>query len=99
MGALLEGAGIIPPRQHGEFREAIERALEQLKEDKVIGSYWRVIEDTPEAEEMSRDIEEHARGWFASYLKQKWNFEPPASIQEQYKNLLRKPFGADPESC
>src|SRR5256885_10273452 len=90
MEALLEGAGIVPPRQYGEFREAIERAIEQLKEDKVIGNYWRVIEDTPEAEEMNREIEERARGWFASYLKQRWNFEPPPAVQEQYKKLLHR---------
>jgi hypothetical protein len=90
MEALLEGAGIVPPRQQGEFREALENALECLKHDHVIGDYWKVIEATPEAQKIDRDVQERARGWFASYLKQKWNFSPPDVIKKQYRNLLKE---------
>ena len=90
MEALLEGAGIVPPRQQGEFREALENALECLKRDHVIGDYWKVIEATPEAQKIDRDVQEHARGWFASYLKQKWNFSPPEAMKKQYRNLLKE---------
>jgi hypothetical protein len=90
MEALLEGAGIVPPREQGHFREAIENALERLKRDNVIGNYWRVIETTLEAQKIDREVQEHARGWFASYLKQKWNFFPPEAIKKQYRNLLKE---------
>ncbi len=90
MGALLTSAGIEPPRQQGEFKEAIEHALEDLKRDNVIGDYWRIIEETPEAIEIDKKVEERARGWFDYYLKQIWNFKPPVILQEQYKKLLQK---------
>ena len=90
MGALLEGAGIVAPRQQGEFREAIENALERLKHDNVIGDYWRVVDGSPRAQQIERDIREHGRGWFDSYLEQKWNFVPPANVKEQYRKLRKE---------
>jgi hypothetical protein len=90
MGALLEGAGIVALRQQGEFRDAIENALERLKHDNVIGDYWRVVDGTPRAQQIERDIREHGRGWFDSYLEQKWNFAPPANIKEQYRKLRKE---------
>lgn len=90
MGALLEGAGIVAPRQQGEFREAIEHALERLQRDKVIGNYWRVVDDTPKGQQIQQDIHEHGRGWFHSYLQQKWNFEPPQQLLDQYRKLLKE---------
>jgi hypothetical protein len=90
MGALLEGAGIVALRQQGEFRDAIENALERLKHDNVIGDYWRVVDGSAKAQQIERDIREHGRGWFDSYLEQKWNFAPPANIKEQYRKLRKE---------
>jgi len=89
MGAILEGAGIIVPRQAGEFRTSIERALEQLKTDKVLGNYWQVIDSTLGGQTNEKEVREHARGWVDLWLDQKWNFSPPDNILEQYKNLFR----------
>jgi hypothetical protein len=89
MEALLKGAGITPPRQQGEFKQAIEQALDCLQRDHVIGSYWRVVDASPTGLEIEKDIGEHGRGWFAAYLQQKWNFSPPPAILAQYRSLLR----------
>ncbi len=89
MSALLEGAGIVPPRQQGEFKDAIESALADLKKRNVIGDYWRVVEDTPEACQIDKDVQERARGWFTAYLQQKWNFSPPEYIKEQYRKISK----------
>lgn len=89
MGALLEGAGIVPPREQGQFKEAIERALERLKQDNIIGNYWRVYEGTPKARQIEQEVHERKRGWFDSYLQLKWNFSPPQATLQQYKKMLK----------
>jgi hypothetical protein len=91
MSALLEGAGIVPPRQQGEFRESLEKAIGQLKRDGVIGEYWRIVESAPEPERIQQAIEQHAKGWFDYYLRQKWNFAPPPTVLNQYRNIMKAP--------
>lgn len=91
MSALLEGAGIIPDRwRAGEFRDSVEKAIQQLKDDGIISAYWKIVDDTPASQKIEQEIEQHAKGWFDYYLQQKWNFAPPQSILDQYKNILKE---------
>lgn len=95
MGALLAGSGILVPREAGKFKESIERALEQLKADRVIGDYWQVVDSSPGSEQIEKDLREHARGWVDLWLDRKWNFSPPQYILEQYRTLLKEASQAD----
>lgn len=85
MQALLEGARIVPDRRRGEFKDALEKALQQLKADEVIGDYWQIVESV--SPENAEKIEQHARGWFDLWLQSKWNFSSPPVIQDQYASI------------
>ncbi|SRR5579885_765940 len=91
MGTVLDGAGIIPPRQQGEFREAIEKALAMLRKHNVIGNYTRIVDSSLAGQEQEALIREHAKGWWAIYSAQKWKFEPPDYAKKQYAKLLKEP--------
>lgn len=99
MHALLEGAGIVAPRQQGEFKEALEHALAQLKAEGVIGDFWQIVESSPAGQEMTTAIHQHARGWFDLYLQTMWNFSPPATVAEQYQKLLKAAPEDDAENA
>lgn len=91
LNAVLDGAGIIAPRQQGEFREAIENALAMLHKHNVIGDYARIVDSSPTGQEQEAMIREHAKGWWAVYGAQKWRFEPPDYAKTKYQKLLRQP--------
>lgn len=91
MGALLDGAGIkIDYHRPKAFKEAIERALEQLKADRVIGDYWQVVDSSPGSKQITKDVRELVHGWVDLWLDRKWNFSPPDYILEQYRTLLKE---------
>lgn len=93
MKQLLEGSGIVVPREQGAFRDAIEKAIQQLKDEGIIGNFWQVVDSDTAHEETTSEIaiRQHARGWFAYYLQQIWNFSPSESVKQQYKDLLKAP--------
>lgn len=84
MQKLLDGAGIKTERQVGRFKEAIESALAELKQDEVIGKYGPIVDSMPE------EIEQHATGWWDTYAKIQWRFEAPGYVKTQYRKLLKE---------
>lgn len=88
MKALFEGAGIEPPRNRGEFKSDIDKALERLKRDNVIGNYWYMSEkNSPEAYET---VEKRTGRWFDTYLGLYINFSPSKMVLEYYRSLAKK---------
>lgn len=92
MSALLEGAGIVAPRERDDFRKAIESALARLYRDRVIGEYTRIVDASQERETL---IHEHARGWWDLYSAQTWRFSPPDYAREQYHRILKEPAASN----
>jgi hypothetical protein len=96
MRALLEGAGIIPDKKNpGRFRDAIMKALEDLKREnerkkRVIGNYWQVIDSSKAGQEREKLVHEQAYGWQELWLNQMWNFSPPEDIKKHYQKLLKE---------
>lgn len=87
---LLEGSGVIPDRHRpGEFKSAIERALQCLKNDNIIGPYAKLIDVSPDAQEREKLIQQMGKGWFDLYLAQLWRFNAPDRSKEQYKQIKR----------
>ena len=87
--ALLEMSGIVPLRKHpGDFKDAIEHALQSLQRDHVIGRYWQIVDASPTGEQRERAIQEQQYGWLDHWLDQQWNFTPPERIQQRYTKLL-----------
>lgn len=84
MQELLDQAGIkASDHNPARVREAIERALERLKEDKVIGSYSLVFEGDPHVtREAEKRITQYAYGWWSLYVSQTVRIDPPQSPQE-----------------
>jgi len=91
MKALLDGAGFKVPRNIGEFREAIEKALADLKRDNVIGDYAQIVDTRPNAAERQAAILHHDKGWWDFYAALKWRFHPPAYVREQYRKMVGGP--------
>jgi hypothetical protein len=95
MRALFEGAQIEPPRNRGEFKNDIDKALEQLKQDGVIGNFWYMTKkNPPEAYEI---VNGRTGRWFDTYLGLFINFSPPESTREHYKGLAKKEDSAEGE--
>jgi hypothetical protein len=90
MKAVLEGAGITPPREVGKFRDAIEHALADLKQANVIGEYARIVDASLSGKERESQVREHARGWWDIYEHMQWRFTAPLWLKDQYKGLLRE---------
>jgi len=88
MRALFEGASIEPPRNRGEFKTHIDKALKHLKQDGVIGDYWYMSKkNAPEAREI---VEKRIGRWFDAYLDLFINFAPTKETLEHYKNIAKK---------
>lgn len=90
MAKLLEGAGIKPPREVGDFKDAVERALAVLRRDGVIGKYAPIVDASPARQEKETEVREHAKGWWDTYSQAQWRFEAPESIKRQYQGLLKE---------
>lgn len=94
--ALFEGALIEPERNRGRFKDEIDRALERLKQDDVIGNYWYMSDkNPPEAWDI---VEKRTGRWFDAYLDLFINFSPPKSTLEHYKNITKKEEVAENEN-
>lgn len=88
MKALFEGAVIEPERNRGRFKDEIDRALEHLKRDGVIGNYWYMDEKTsPEAREK---IATRQGRWFDAYLGLYINFSPSQATLAHYKSIAER---------
>jgi len=71
------------------------KALEDLTKQRgdkppVVGSYWRVVDSSPDCEEREKAVREQAYGWLDLWLEQEWNFAPPESVLKQYRKMLRE---------
>jgi hypothetical protein len=88
MRALFEGAQIEPERNRGRFKDEIDRALERLKQDGIIGNYWYMSEKNQLA---ARQVVEKRIGrWFDAYLNLFINFSPPEAILQYYRHIAKK---------
>lgn len=88
MRALFEGAQIEPARERGKFKDDIDKALERLKQDGVIGNYWYMTKkNSPEDYEI---VNGRKGRWFDTYLDLFMNFSPPEVTLEQYKSIAKK---------
>jgi len=91
MGMLLEHAGIALDRDNpGRTRDAIERALDQLHADGVIGSFGPSVERSSRGQEVQERIEQHAYHWWDTYRRQLWLFELPAYLKAAYQDSRRE---------
>lgn len=88
MRALFEGAQIEPNRDRGRFKDDIDKALERLKQDGVIGNYWYMSEKNQLA--ACQVVERRIGRWFDAYLNLFINFSPPEATLEHYKNIAKK---------
>jgi hypothetical protein len=88
MKALFEGAGIVPTRDRGRFKDDIDNALKHLKEDDVIGEYW-CMEEKTKPEVLKKVIARQGR-WFDSYLGLYINFSPPQVTLKHYRNMAKR---------
>ena len=89
LAALLEGAGIVVPRERGQFKEAIEYALQVLKRENVMSNYEQIVGAGPAWQLIQKEIHERARGWWEKYAAIEWRFSSPDYAREQYRNLLK----------
>jgi len=96
MRALFEGALIEPPRNRGEFKSDIDKALDHLKQDSVIGSYWYMSEKNQPA--ACQIVEKRMGRWFDVYLGLFINFSPPKSTLDHYKNIAKREGTAEDEN-
>lgn len=87
MRALFEGATIEPPRNRGEFKDDIDKALKHLKQDGIIGNYWYMEKNSPQALEI---VEKRIGRWFDTYLNLFINFAPTQATLDHYKNIAKK---------
>lgn len=88
MRALFEGAQIEPERERKRFKTEVDKALEQLKQDGVIGNYWYMTKkNSPKDYEI---VNGHRGRWFDTYLGLFINFSPPDATLEHYKNIAKK---------
>lgn len=88
MRALFEGACIEPHRDRGRFKDDIDKALEHLKQDEVIGNYWYMLEKTEP--QIREKITARQGRWFDDYLGLFINFSPPEATLNHYKNIAKK---------
>ncbi len=88
MHALFEGAQIEPERNRGRFKDEVDKALERLKQDGVIGNYWYMPKKNPP--EACEIVANRVGRWFDTYLDLFINFSPPESTLEHYKNIAKK---------
>lgn len=88
MRALFEGAMIEPERERGRFKDEIDRALNHLKRDGVIGDYWYMTEKT--SPEIHEKVTTRQGRWFDAYLGIFINFSPPQATLAHYKNIAKK---------
>ena len=82
MGVLLEQARI--PLDHdnpGRTRDAIERALNQLRSDDIIGPFAPLEARSSQEREAQKRIEQHAYHWWDDYEQQLWLFEAPEHLR------------------
>lgn len=91
MGTLLEQSNITPDyHRPQEFRNAVIRALNRLKQDSVIGNYCQFVDSTQGGQEVNTEVQEQAHGWLDLWLQQKYHFSPPEMLIEQYKPVQQK---------
>jgi len=83
MRALFEGAQIEPERERRRFKGEVDKALERLKQDGVIGNYWYMSKKNPP--EACEIVENRTGRWFDTYLDLFINFSPPESTREHYE--------------
>lgn len=95
MRALFEGAFIEPHRERGKFKDDIDKALKQLKQDGVIGDYWYMSKkNPPEAQDI---VEKRIGRWFDTYLDLFINFSPTQATLDHYKNIAKNEKDTTPE--
>lgn len=96
MGVLLEQAGIVLDRDNpGRTRDMVERALNQLHHDGVIGRFVPLIEPSSGGQESHERIEQHAYHWWDDYRRQLWLFDPPQRYEIKHRSHLKESEGPD----
>lgn len=97
MRGLLDGAGITMDKKHPQrSKDAILKALDDLKKSNVIGDYWQIVDASETGKGIAESIQQQAYGWGELWLDQKLNFSPPNWLKEQYKNILEAAHKAKP---